>query len=68
MSDSWLMGVRSGDNRILKAVNNDKQLAAGILDALQNNQVERVLSKVDANGNVTTYRLDSDGNIIGVWP
>jgi len=49
-------------------VNNDKQLAAGILDALQNNQVERVLSKVDANGNVTTYRLDSDGNIIGVWP
>jgi len=35
MSDSWLMGVRSGDNRILKAVNNDKQLAAGILDALQ---------------------------------
>ena len=68
MSDSWLKGVRSGDNRILKAVNNDKQLAAGILDALQNNQVERVLSKVDANGNVTTYRLDSDGNIIGVWP
>ncbi|WP_131464572.1 hypothetical protein [Acetivibrio straminisolvens] len=68
MSDSWLMGSRSRDNRILKALNNNEELADDILEALANNQVERILSKVDINGEVTTYRLDSEGNIIGLWP
>ncbi|CDG36507.1 hypothetical protein CTHBC1_1895 [Acetivibrio thermocellus BC1] len=62
------MGSRSRDNRILKALNNNEELADDILEALANNQVERILSKVDINGEVTTYRLDSEGNIIGLWP
>ena len=34
------------------------------MEALKKGQVERVLSKVDADGNVVTYRLDSQGNIM----
>jgi len=68
MSDSWLVGSRSKNNRILEAVNGDRQLARDIIRALKDNRIERVLSKVDANGKVTTYRLDSSGNIIGIWP
>jgi len=68
MSDSWLVGSRSKNNRILKAVSNNEDLAFDIVKALGNNQVERVLSKIDVNGKIITYRLDSNGNIIGLWP
>ncbi|WP_160690535.1 hypothetical protein [Clostridium sp. C2-6-12] len=64
MSDDWI----KGSDRIRKAVNGDKDLADDILEALDNGQVERVLSKIDSNGNVVTYKLDSDGKIIGIWP
>jgi hypothetical protein len=68
MSDDWITGTKTGNDRILKAVNGDEELAAEIQEALENGQVERVLSKVDENGKVTTYRLDSNGKIIGTWP
>lgn len=68
MSDDWLTGSNTGKNRILKAVDNDKELAEIIEEALENGQVERVLSKVDSTGKVTTYKLDSNGEIIGEWP
>jgi len=61
-------GSRSKNNRILKAVSNNEDLAFDIVKALGNNQVERVLSKIDVNGKIITYRLDSNGNIIGLWP
>jgi hypothetical protein len=64
MSDDWL----KGRDRILKAVDGDKELAYTIKEALENGKVERVLSKVDSNGNVVTYRLNSKGEIIGIWP
>ena len=64
MSDDWLTGKKSGDNRILKAVNYDKKLA----EALGENELERVLSKVDSNGNVKTFRLNENGDKIGEWP
>ncbi|WP_278337183.1 MULTISPECIES: hypothetical protein [Clostridium] len=35
---------------------------------LDKGQVERVLSKIDNNGKVSTYRLNSKGEIIGIWP
>ncbi|WP_286674676.1 hypothetical protein [Clostridium sp. VAP51] len=35
---------------------------------LDKGQVERVLSKIDSNGNVITYKLNSLGKIIGIWP
>jgi len=35
------------------------------MDALKDNKVERVLSKVDGNGNIKTFRLDEKGNKIG---
>jgi len=45
----------------LEAVNGDEELMFDILEALGSGKVEKVLSKVDANGKVTTYRLDSTG-------
>ncbi|MDE6625165.1 MAG: hypothetical protein K2K56_02205 [Lachnospiraceae bacterium] len=68
MSDDWLTGAKTGNNRILKGVNGDKELAEKIMDALDNGQVERVLTKVDSKGVTTTYRLDAGGKIIGDWP
>ena len=68
MSNDWLTGTKTGNNRILKVVDEDEKLANDITKALKQGKVERVLSKIDSDGNVTTYRLDADGNVIGVWP
>lgn len=68
MSDDCLLGNMTGNNRILDAVGGNKQLAKEIEDALNVGAVEKVLSRVDKNGIVTTYRLDVDGKIIGTWP
>src|SRR5699024_8164108 len=65
MSNDWLMGSCTGNNRILDAVDGDFRLSNKITDVLRNNQVERVLSKVDSSGNVKTLKLDLEGNEIG---
>lgn len=67
MSDGWLLGEKTGNDRIYNAVE-DKELAIKIMRSLEKNEVERVLSKVDSNGNVRTYKLDKNGNTIGEWP
>jgi hypothetical protein len=61
-------GTNAGNNRILKAVDGDIKLANDITKALRNGEVERVLSKVDNDVNVITYKLDADGKITGIWP
>ncbi|PGU79804.1 hypothetical protein COD76_19195 [Bacillus cereus] len=68
MSNDWLNGSETGKSRILKAVDGDEVLAEKIANALEDSEVERVLSKVDSSGNVKTYRLDEEGNNIGEWP
>lgn len=68
MSDDWLKGTCSGTDTILGAVNGDEKLAKKIRDALSDGQVEKVLSRVDKDGVVTTYLLDAVGEIIGTWP
>ncbi|MDJ1476378.1 hypothetical protein QBX67_13945 [Bacillus sp. LS15-K4] len=68
MSDGWLNGVKSKKNRILKAVDGDEELAEKIMNGLEQDKVERVLSKVDSSGNVKTFRIDSKDNIVGEWP
>ena len=68
MSNDWLTGSETGKSRILKAVDGDSQLATKIVDALDDGEVERVLSKVDGSGNVKTFRIDADGNVVGEWP
>ncbi|MGE7022130.1 hypothetical protein [Solibacillus cecembensis] len=68
MSDNWLKGSETGKSRILKAVDGDEELAGEIERLLRKGKVERVLSKVDSNGNVRTFRIDKDGDIIGEWP
>ncbi|CCW08606.1 Structural feature(s) predicted by Psort:Transmembrane: 909585-909601 [Bacillus sp. GeD10] len=50
------------------AVDGDAKLASKITKALQDQEVERVLSKVDSSGNVKTFRIDAKGDIIGEWP
>jgi len=68
MSNDWLTGESAGRSRIYKAVDGDELLTYEIVDALENNAVDRVLSKIDANGNVKTLKLDIYGNKIGEWP
>ncbi|KOS60614.1 hypothetical protein AN161_22395 [Lysinibacillus sp. FJAT-14222] len=68
MSDDWLKGTKTKKDRILKAVDGDKELAQKITDALDEGKVERVLSTVDSSGKVKTYRIDAKGDIIGEWP
>src|SRR5699024_3421752 len=68
MSDDWLMGATTKKSRILKAVDNDRVLAHKIKQALEDNELDRVLSKVDSSGNVKTFRLNENGDIIGEWP
>ena len=68
MSNDWLIGSNTGNNRILDAVDGDASLARKITKALRNNQVERVLSKVDSSGAVRTYKIDEFGKIKGEWP
>jgi len=46
MSNDWLIGKETNDSRILAAVNGDEILAERIIDALDDNIVERVPSKV----------------------
>ncbi|CEN45587.1 conserved hypothetical protein [Capnocytophaga canimorsus] len=61
MSDDWI----KGNNRLDKIVGED--IARDIEKALDRGQVDRVLSKIDTNGNVTTYKLDNLGNVIDNW-
>ena len=64
MSDPWINGSERLDN----AVGVDKADAIREEMVLNPDNVQRVLTKVDANGNVSTYTLDTDGKIIGPWP
>jgi len=66
MSDEWLREKQG--KRILQAVNGDRRLKDDIIEALNNGAVEKVLSRVGKDGKVTTYRLNSNGEIIGFWP
>ncbi|MEK4522456.1 hypothetical protein MKX96_12610 [Psychrobacillus sp. FSL W7-1493] len=68
MSNDWLLGMGSGKSRIIKAVNGNEKLATEISDALENGQIERVLSKVNSKGETLTFRLDTEGEIVGTWP
>ncbi len=68
MSDDWLLGTVTNNNRILKAVNNNVALAASIEQALDCGEVAKVLSKIDENGVVTTFLLDANGKVVGPWP
>ena len=68
MSDDWLVGAKTDKSRILKAVNKDKKLAIKISTALKMKKLERVLSMVDADGKVRTFKLDAKGNKIGERP
>ncbi|MGX5473010.1 hypothetical protein ACWKTL_21140 [Bacillus toyonensis] len=68
MSNDWLNGAKTRKSRILKAVDGDAKLASKITKALQDQEFERVLSKVDSSGNVKTFRIDAKGDIIGEWP
>ncbi|AZQ47339.1 hypothetical protein ACJTM1_11705 [Bacillus sp. GX] len=47
MSNDWLNGAKTRKSRILKAVDGDVKLASKITKALQDKEIERVLSKVE---------------------
>lgn len=62
MSDDWINELRRLENQ----VGEDK--AREIKYALEKGEVDKVLSKIDANGKVTTYRVKPDGSIGSPWP
>ena len=62
MSDGWILGVNTGDNRILNIVN-DPVLAQEI----EFSDYKRVISKILPDGTITYKELNSLGNIIGDW-
>lgn len=61
MSETWIKGNKRLENAV-----GDK--ARDIEKALNRGEVDKVLSRVDKTGNVTTKKLDNLGNIIGDWP
>lgn len=62
MGDKWVK------NRLDNAVGEDT--ADDIRLDMQTNptNVQKVLTKVDANGNVSTYKIDANGKVTGPWP
>jgi Mg/Co/Ni transporter MgtE len=58
MSDDWI----NGNDRLIDQVGPDK--ADEISRALKNNEVDRVLSKIDKTEKVTTQKLDKFGKVI----
>ncbi len=64
MSDGWILG--KDKKRLVDQVG--KKKAKEIARALKNNEVEKVLSKIDKNGNVVTKKLGENGTVIGNWP
>ncbi|MBQ0151711.1 MAG: DUF4280 domain-containing protein [Chryseobacterium sp.] len=62
MSDDWIKGSKRLENQ----VGEDK--AREIAKALDKGEVDRVLSKIDKNGKVTTYKINADGTIGDPWP
>jgi len=62
MSDDWI----KGSNRLEDQVG--KQKAQEIKDALDNGEVDRVISKIDSKGNVKTYKVNANGTIGDPWP
>ncbi len=64
MSDGW---IEANDyKRLTDQVDEDK--AREIIRAMENGEVEKILSNIDESGNVVTKSLDELGKIIGDWP
>jgi len=59
MSGSLRMVVKEFWKQLMVMKNNVRYTRS-----ISSGKVEKVLSKVDANGKVTTYRLDSTGKIM----
>ncbi len=62
MSDAWVEGSKRLENQV------GRKKANEIMRAMKNNNVEKVISRVDDAGNVVTKKLDSAGKVIGNWP
>jgi len=60
MSDNWVK------DRLEKQLGKPK--AKEVLRAMKNGEVDKVLSKIDDAGNVTTYKIDAKGGIGKIWP
>lgn len=60
MSDSWVKG------RLEAQVG--KQKADEIIQAMRKGDVDKVVSRIDSQGNVVTNNIDAAGNIVGQWP
>lgn len=60
MSNDWVR------NRLKDQVG--KKKADEIMQAMDEGEVDKVLSKIDETGNVTTQRIDASGKVTGPWP
>ncbi len=64
MSDDWLTGANSGNDRILQATQGNFALSENVAEALASNRVEKWFVHTDPFGNVTVGVLDKNGKII----
>jgi hypothetical protein len=58
MSDDWIMNGKFQSSRLQQSVGNTKYK-----DILLNGY-DRILTKIDSNGNISTYMLDESGKIL----
>lgn len=61
MSDDWI----NSNDRLQTACGKE---ADKIKEAMKNGDVEKILTRVDTNGNVTISSIDSAGKVTGPWP
>ncbi|WP_424407961.1 hypothetical protein [Pasteurella sp. PK-2025] len=63
MSDSWI----NSSGRLQSQIKDRKTLRE-ITEAIQRGNYEKVLRKINEKGQVSNFRLDSNGKIINSWP
>jgi len=66
MSDAWLLGEKTGYDRILESVEGDKMMSNDIKLALDNGRVEKWIVRTKPDGGTQIKVLDAAGNFKNV--
>jgi len=64
MSDDWLLGTKSGYDRILESVNGNEQLATQVTSALDKGNVEKWVVHTDPAGGTSVWIVSGSGKIV----
>lgn len=64
MSDDWLVGTKTGEDRLLQSLGGDRNAANSVKDAMLAERVEKWVVHTDPFGNVTVGLVDSSGVVV----